>query len=518
MIQHVDVDISAERGTVIELLNHRGERYASAVSRLVAQVQHGVYEVRRSAGGASTSKVVTLLPGCKPFVWTPEDLLPLARSLAPINGQAYLPASVLDAAAQVSVRPRRSFGQGGRLLLFTTTISGAADVALPNSPISKFVALQSLDGNLVGQINDAWQSGRDDKAAWSGIAVDLPPGAYRLEVQRRTGGRKAGTRHEFIQQIIQVNKGWQTQVFLARRREQTPNGVSWVFDPHFTSIFVAPLDCPYDPGAEGVRRVELCRYALETNQPGVAAALVEHECSPAAPMADLLALATIATTPEYKNLAGALRQRLERQLPGQTDAAMLAAALDHREMPAVAQSAPPMLLRSWQYSVRLQNTAAIQGSLADRIGVRLYSSGVWLAWEGSSLGHSSQDDQDVARGERVQPPELNLFARVRNSIWTKRNPERRQATPVAPYREQAQRIISIAEARATPGGGGVRWSQAELEGLGSYGVAVATALFVLRNDAGEEPQADTVGRTLSLPASTIYHLVATADRFLQGIK
>ncbi|HST42083.1 MAG TPA: hypothetical protein VLK58_21365 [Conexibacter sp.] len=355
--------VDAEPGVEIDVLDSELTVVASGVGCLGERLPVGLYELEFRAGRTRESRVVRLTSdglrlAAPPIAFAAPALLADAR-------HRELEKAAVDASHAMTER----LGDGGELLL---VVRDDAPTARANALAG--LSLRPLEGRALTRfehVSAATEAG--ENPVWAATSAALDPGAYRLRV---------ATGSITVEQTVMIVAGWQTQVFLQRRRwgEQHPRRRASLPD---ASVLMARIGLGYEPRRDDLRLTELARLALVDRRPALSTRDLEDLVFGKGenPMLGLLgANLLIATGSGDDDLLATMRRNLRGLLGDHPDVAALEAGAGVRESPiAVA----PMLGASWDTIVAATTerpSLIAAESPAGRVSDRRFGMGAWLTW------------------------------------------------------------------------------------------------------------------------------------------
>ncbi len=376
----------------------------------------GVYVVRFSQGGQSTERLVALTPD------NPSQTVSLGSLEAPKFASA-APVKRTSTTREYQRYPAGDFSRSTPIPLPSGTSGGSRLMILLRDPYHKDgparqlerVTLHNLAGELLG---DVTRDGKVDQYdGWSGLHLDLAPGAYRL--------RRAPFRGMEFEQIVQTAPGWQTQVFMAaapRDREKLETEAAFAQ----VSILMSPVGVGFDGDRFDLRWTEAALRAMENRSaiPGRTLSQMFREKF-ANPMLGIYAALLHLRREEIdpKCLGVVVRNLLELVGP-LPDVLAIGHALvrrggsvPDREWMAVASlpiGPPPMLRESWEHLVRatVHEPALIPAdSFAARASASLLSGSVWLRWP-AKVPMQGAGDLAAEESRKESPIEIPEILRI----------------------------------------------------------------------------------------------------------
>jgi hypothetical protein len=389
----VKVDIKADPGTEIFLINSRFQRVAQGVGRLTAAVEPGLYKVKYRAGSRILEEHLEVVSGSSP-VHLSAPSVPYYSS-APLATAQTTHEYHEDAAGKLSRTVHERVGEGSEIFVFARTWTEERHRRrVPPVPTNhhpaKGLTLRAADGSLLVDLAKASQRqlGNDP---WAGCTVAVDPGAYRLRVDTPRWGA--------LEQTIIASKGWQTQVFLLQddfAEGPTSAGRRPEFRPDLSeaSVLMARKGRGFDPANDDLRLVELARQSLVTGRnvfsPDDLDRLFTKKRT--RPMLGIYGAHALLAQGTRRNIAEIVKA-LRTIVPGHPDVEALNLALASRPSMTQTFGMPPMLASSWSIIVAKstkQPGLVPPGSLSSQIAPILWGNGPWLIWLADQLPAAAQ--------------------------------------------------------------------------------------------------------------------------------
>jgi hypothetical protein len=290
---------------------------------------------------------------------------PVSMNLDPLDIEATAPfahttqshedhqAALTASSSKVHVH----IGSGAKLYIFARdwTRNGRSRTPHP----AKGLKLCDLYGRVVVDIEAKSDVSRNGDACGA-AAIELNPGAYRLQVTTDRGER--------FEMTVHVIRNWHTQVFLLQRADSTGRKVP---DLDSASIFITKSD-HWDPHDLDDRLTEAAKLALIDRRPVASEELLKHILHRKKKDAMLGVLGGHLLLLEKRPRLAVLAEVVTnlRRLLGEPHPDVEALALAARMPTSHVFDVPPMLRASW--SILLDHAVARQelvppGSLAARI-------------------------------------------------------------------------------------------------------------------------------------------------------
>lgn len=379
---------AADEGTEIFLIDSNFNRLQSAVGKMKARVNPGVYKIRFRAGEAQVDRIVEVTNatrGGRNSVEVSEASLSFS-SAAPIPGTRTTQEAHEAAWQRAWQCPDVIRGQGGRLFLMVRDPNAKPQLASSRRPWTG-IALADVDGNVLCDMpENGWKDGRAGVAT---MHVELNPGVYVLRVDTSVAGVR--------KMAVVVCPGWQTQILLAavryrRSGKDRPSIVRRALLSDAAVFMVKPdaTGAPRQFMEKQLRLTELARQGLAQGRAPIRPSDLRDMlwAKYENPMLGIIGAHLLLRTPEPDlDLLHTVVGNLERLVSGHPDVLALRLAVDTRrnaemtEPPACA--VPPMLSASWQIVVEQSvkwPTIVPPGSLPERIGFGNAFGSIWFIW------------------------------------------------------------------------------------------------------------------------------------------
>jgi len=394
---------SAVPGVEISVTDSKFREVAHGVSRLNADVDAGVYQVRLQAGVTVQTELIAVRDG---EVHSDPSVKIEFESAAPIQGTTTSHEYHMDAARRASQQLAGMSSGAAGVVVMVRNMRGMDALPLDSARLS---GLEWIDRNLapIPGFGAGWQIDTGDK--WAIFLSTVEPGGYALRVTRPDD---RGGKFEF-EQPIWASAGWQTLVFI-------PNLTSGPA-PEAASIHMTQSYAGWDPFMDPrtSQALELALWNLRTGRGVVADDLLDLLLGSKFqnPMLGIVgAHALLQRSEPDLDLLDKVVGNLRSLLPDHPDVAALGwmsrEARAQRDLPQGRYDSirggvtwPPMLMASYAALVRLdvsQPGAIADGSTADLVSGRLIRLGTWTAWRrGSRIRRSAST---VRRSDRASVP------------------------------------------------------------------------------------------------------------------
>lgn len=400
--------------TRIEVLdgNLQPVPHGGGLGEVSVQLPPGAYAVRFQIGGDHVQRVAILAPGAPPTHVRLDDAdTPRFASSAPVRKTRTTRETHRGPAQQLSQSPPEAPCAGeaaaadlGHLLLFTRDLQESR----PNDP-SAGLSLHRLNGE---RLVDLAQCGQHDAGArWAGAHLALPAGAWRLRLTPQDHQPQ-----RFVEQVIWLIPGWQTQVFLlAGGRGETEADRRVQLDT--ASVLMARAGQGFDPERPDLRWAESALRALRQagNIPGATRTEMlwaKFENPMLGLYAGLLHLRRKAIDPlllrevvnHLRALVGNLPDvlALGHGLARRDEATRQDSDFMHWLQQPTHLATPPMLRASWDLLLQasaLQPALLPPQALASRAAQALTTGGPWFCWRGEPPPAPADDSVDAEAPE-----------------------------------------------------------------------------------------------------------------------
>jgi hypothetical protein len=354
-------------GVHVRVLDHAFAERAGGLDRVDVKLPPGLYQLQFLEGRSIREQLVALEPGMDTQVIEPPEIH--FNATAPIRATKSGDSGQERAAARLSHKQHAVLGDGAQLFVFVRDLD-----RLGRGALTQDLTLHRIDGEQILDIDavaDADRSSSKAGAPWAGATVALEPGPYRLRVVASGVGR--------VEQLVWVQRGWQTQVFLVRTRAKH----SRVPQLSAASVLMARLGRGFNPGLRELRLAEVARQGLADTRP----ALSGHDLDTLLrgkfenPMLGLLGVHNLLLAdPVDEARVRRVMTRMRHLLPGHPDLRAVDVWLGRK---ATAFEYPPMLRSSWAILIEgsARGRAAVPpGSLSSEVADRLFGTGAWLVW------------------------------------------------------------------------------------------------------------------------------------------
>jgi hypothetical protein len=396
--------ITTEDGAAeIFVLDGNLQLVGRGIGRVRADLPQGIYKIkRRVAAEAQEDLLVHAAPG------TDKRYPPLAfSSPVPLALTVEHSAGHAEAARRESRTVHVTAGTGSSIFVFARDREGGGPTAPPGVHPAAGLRLQTSDGGPVADVETRSSRGTDASGGWAACTTSLNPGIYRLSVTMAEG--------QVFAQSIAAAPGWQTQIFLMRRKDEARANQG-------SSAILVVREGGFDPGSQDLRLIEIARQGLLNRRPVLSdetRAMLRSRLEQ--PWLGILAghLLLQEERPDLavvKTVVGKVRDLLGAPHPD-AEALALMAGLDTD----FQFSLPPMLRRSWQGVVAAtgrRRDLVPAGSLAAGLYSKLTNQEPWLIWrEGEADDHDVIDVfHDVLSQLMKQDPLKDLRARIERDL------------------------------------------------------------------------------------------------------
>jgi hypothetical protein len=401
---------SASGPVELRLVNHRFQTVASGYGEIHKKLPAGIYRLEMNAGPVQETRYIDLEPG-----ETVEDLniyLPFP-SAAPVRGTTTSHESHGYPADDLSRNPTRSYGQGGRLLLFFRNVGDDRQAPLNIDSFSLLNASLKPLGDLPADVV------RNEADGWAALSADIEPGGYVLRNTRkpRRSWSSQTPEEEPVDQSLWVSEGWTTIVFIPNWSGRMSPSL------HQASIHMAQLwaGFSYD-GAEQVNlALELALSGLRQGRPVVPQNLLDLLLDEKFknPMLGIVGAHAMLLEPKPRwELFDIVRRNLQRLTPGHPDViALYVIGKERRVNEAHSRvepvSWPPMLYTSYRGLIERnaqEPGLIVANSMADRAAAYLYQQGPWSMWKSFELttGLGQVISTSILMGESMMAKTIDL--------------------------------------------------------------------------------------------------------------
>jgi hypothetical protein len=371
-------------GVHVRILDHDFAERAASFDAVDVKLPPGLYQVQFLQGRSIREQVVALEPGMKELKLEPPEIH--FNATAPIRATASGDADQEEAARELSHEPRAKLGEGAELFVFVRDLDHRGRGSLTHD-----MTLHRIDGKQVLDIDSVAET-RSAESACAGVTVALDPGPYRMRVVAPGVGR--------VEQLIWVQRRWQTQVFYIRTSAKGAR----VPQLSAASVLMASPGRGFDPGLKELRLAEIARQGLADTRPVVSSRDLDTLLRGkfANPMLGILAAhVLLLADPIDEGRVRRVVERLRHLVPGHPDVGALEVWLGDRH---VTFDHPPMLRSSWAIVIEssARGTSLVPpGSLSSEIADRLFGTGAWLVWR-TPRSRRRKDPRDTPR-EAGQP-------------------------------------------------------------------------------------------------------------------
>lgn len=366
-------------GVHVRILDHDFTERAASFDRVDVELPPGLYQLQFLQGRSIREQLVALESGMGTQVVEPPEIH--FNATAPIHATASGNADQERAATELSRGRRAELGEGAELFVFVRDLDHRA-----RGSLTREMTLHRIDGEQVLDI-DSVADGPGPASACAGATVALDPGPYRLRVVASGVGR--------VEQLIWVERGWQTQVFLIR----TSARGSRVPQLSAASVLMARIGNGFDPALRELRLAEIARQGLADARavlsPSDLDTLLRGKFEN--PMLGILAAHVLLLADPIDE--GRLRRvvaRLRQLIPEHPDLRALEVWTGDEHM---SFEHPPMLRSSWAIVIEssARGTSMVPpGSLSSEMADRLFGTGAWLVWR-TPRRRRREDPHDTPR-------------------------------------------------------------------------------------------------------------------------
>lgn len=367
-------------GVHVRILDHEFVERAASYDPVDVKLPPGLYQVQFLQGRSIRPEIVVLERGMKKKVVKPPEIE--FNATAPIRATASGNADQEQAATELSRGRHAELGEGAELFVFVRDLDHRG-----RGSLTREMTLHRIDGEQLLDIDSVADS-RGGESACAGAAVALDPGPYRLRVVVSGVGR--------VEQLIWVERGWQTQVFLIRtdaKRSRVPQLSA-------ASVQMARLGRGFDPGLRELRLAEIARQGLADTR----AVLTRRDLDAwlrgkwKNPMLGILAAhVLLLADPVDEKIVRRVIARLRELVPQHPDLRALEVWTGDEH---ATFAYPPMLRSSWAIVIESsgRGTSTVPpGSLSSEIADRLFGIGAWLVWR-TPRRRRRKDPHDTPRG------------------------------------------------------------------------------------------------------------------------
>jgi hypothetical protein len=379
----VDVDVRAQPGTEIFLVDHRFRLRAQGVGQMKAAVEPGLYKIKYRAGSRIVETHEAISAGSGTAHFEAPDVPYF--SAAPLSTARTTHETHEGAAQRISKGVTQHLGTGSEIFVFTRAWTESLGDRPRVPPVPKGhhpaqgLSLRHPNGSLAIDIEGQSEvSKAHERDPWAGIAVAIAPGAYRLRVETPRWGP--------LEQTVIASPGWQTQVFLLQDNFPSKDeSVAYRPDLAGASVLLARIGRGFDPQKGELRLAELARQSLARGRVVLSGEqlgkLFAHKES--SPMLGIYAAHALLARGQRHQIAGTVKE-LEALLGRHPDVQALRLALSSRPAASLHFSDPPMLAASWSIILNKasKHPQLVPGdTLASRVAPWLWGSGPWLIWQ-----------------------------------------------------------------------------------------------------------------------------------------
>ena len=352
-------------GVHVRVLDHAFAERAGGLDRVDVRLPPGLYQLQFLQGRSIREQLVALEPGMDTQVIEPPEIH--FNATAPIRATKSGDAEQERAATELSHKRHAGLGEGAELFVFVRDLD-----RLGRGALTQEMTLHRIDGEQILDIDEvADRSGEGAGPPWAGATVALEPGPYRLRVVASGVGR--------VEQLVWLQRGWQTQVFLIRTRAKR----SRVPQLSAASVLMARRGRGFDPGLRELRLAEVARQGLADARPVLSGedldTLLRGKFDN--PMLGILGVHNLLLTdPVDEERVRRVMKRMRHLLPGHPDLRALEVWVGNTK---ATFDYPPMLRSSWGIVIEgsARGTAEVPpGSLSSEVADRLFGTGAWLVW------------------------------------------------------------------------------------------------------------------------------------------
>ncbi len=374
----VQVALATPQGPLeMRLYDHRHRLVTRGFERIERRLRPGLYRLQIDAGPTVDERILTIGP--KGLVDT--ELRVEMPSAAPVEGTSTTHEYHAYPAQELSRRPKRSFGHGGRLVIFVRSMEGEQRSPVDVDSLELVDSRQSL---LATGAADFEQQPAD---GWAGFSADVEPGGYALRLRRPRRSRDG--MEETVDQSIWVEEDWTTLVFVPyRQRVGRPQ-------PEYASVHMTHLGQgfdPYEPSMQGANlALEIALSGLRQGRAVVPRNLKQLMLRGkfGNPMLGIVGALVLLHGETNWRLFHTVRRNLQRLVPNHPDVHALHVMAKHKRgddsgsrIPETAW--PPMLYACYQGLIERdageESRIVPEGSIADLAASRLVAQGPWTQW------------------------------------------------------------------------------------------------------------------------------------------
>jgi hypothetical protein len=191
----------------LRLLDHQFQTVAVGYGEIKQDLPPGLYRLEVNAGATQTREYLSVEPGEH---FEKLDISVPFASAAPIPGTRTSDDVHGYQAATLSRQPKRSYGKGGRLVLFFRNVDKEVDSSINVEPFSLHDDSFRPVGNLPEDVV------RNDTEGWAAISANMKPGGYLLRNSKRSrySWSSPEPHGESVDLSIWISKGWTTILFI----------------------------------------------------------------------------------------------------------------------------------------------------------------------------------------------------------------------------------------------------------------------------------------------------------------
>lgn len=373
MLAKVDLELSADPGTEIFLIDSFLQCIKWGVGELRERVAPGIYKARFMSG--SQIKDVMLdatVPGST--VRHSEQGL-VFESPAPLVNSAKTHEYYMGPASQFSTQTMRQHGNGSSFFLFVRAEDENAPFMDPG-----LASLHDLHGNQILHLGEGVV---DQQWGFACVNVELDPGTYRL----RVNGLSAGTYEMFVT----LSPGWQTQIFQEIEQFETTQGPVRSPSLRNATVIMARMGAGFDPSRPDLRLTEQARAGLVNGRRILDESMIQQlfNLERENPLLGIYAAHLLLPdrTPGRRppRILVKVLDYLDHLIPGHPDVQALRIGISSKQrIQDVELHTPPMIRTGWDLVIaasRTRSEIVPCGSIADQVAPNLVDARPWLIFK-----------------------------------------------------------------------------------------------------------------------------------------